>query len=108
MGIVGGLSALGGIALGSATILTGGATAAVGAVLVAVASRGSNKSTRNIRMLIESQVNQLLIEIKRDHTLRNEMLQLMATKSEQEAFEFIPSNDSSQQEEKDGQQHTRR
>ncbi|KAI7853983.1 hypothetical protein BDC45DRAFT_509538 [Circinella umbellata] len=98
IGIVGGLSALGGIALGSATILTGGAAAAVGAVLVTVASRGSNKSTQNIRMLIEAQVHQVLIEIKRDHTLRNEMLQSLATKSEQEAFEFIPSNNSSQEE----------
>ncbi|KAI9273120.1 hypothetical protein BDA99DRAFT_500112 [Phascolomyces articulosus] len=92
VGLVGGLSALGGIAFGSATILTGGAAAAVGAVLVAVASRGSKKSIENIRILVEGQVHQVLNELRTDQKLRNEMLQSMATKSEQEAFEFIPSD----------------
>ncbi|KAI9494390.1 hypothetical protein BDB00DRAFT_314186 [Zychaea mexicana] len=91
MGIVGGLSALGGVAMGSAAIVTGGAAAVFGAVLVAVASRGSNQSTKNIRTLVEAQVHQLLGELKRDHPLRTEMLGSMAVKSEQEAFEFVPS-----------------
>ncbi|KAI8139371.1 hypothetical protein BJV82DRAFT_626987 [Fennellomyces sp. T-0311] len=90
VGIVGGLSVLGGIAVGSAAILTGGAAAALGAVLVAVATRGSKQATQNIRMLVEAQVHTLLNELERDKASRRAMLTAMTEKSNEEAFEFVP------------------
>ena len=90
VGVVGGLSVLGGLAIGSAAILTGGAAAALGAVLVTVATRGSKQSTVNIRMLVESQVQTFLSEMQRDKASRADMLKAMVEENNREAFEFVP------------------
>ncbi|OBZ87905.1 hypothetical protein A0J61_04044 [Choanephora cucurbitarum] len=55
-GAIGGLSALGGLALGSAAVATGGAALAVGGMVVMVSSKAQSKSHLGARLLLENQI----------------------------------------------------
>lgn len=58
VGALGGLSTLGGLAVGSSTIVTGGAALALGGVLVTIATkaRHSAKATQGARTFLEGEV----------------------------------------------------
>ncbi|KAI7861748.1 hypothetical protein BDF14DRAFT_1864531 [Spinellus fusiger] len=76
MGAVGGLSALGGIAMGSTAILTGGATIAVGSVLFSVAmmAKSSSQATQGARRVLEDKARSSLKTLEQTHTQRLSML----------------------------------
>lgn len=59
-GAVGGLSALGGMALGSAAVATGGAALALGGVIVMISAKAqsSGKSSTGARILLENKVRE--------------------------------------------------
>lgn len=77
LGAIGGLSALGGIAVGSAAFMSGGAVIAVGGVMVLITSKArySSKSTTAARILLESKVRQLLQEFTQAAPARQQMIQ---------------------------------
>lgn len=58
VGAFGGLSALGGFALGSTAVATGGAALAIGGALVMISSKASGKSQLGARLLLENQVRE--------------------------------------------------
>ncbi|KAI8368776.1 hypothetical protein BD560DRAFT_398684 [Blakeslea trispora] len=57
-GALGGLSALGGFALGSATVATGGAALAIGGIVVMISSKAQSKSHLGARLLLENQIRE--------------------------------------------------
>lgn len=77
IGALGSLSALGGIAFGSAAFMTGGAVVALGGVMVTLTSKArySSKSTAGARILLESKVRQLLQECSQAASMRQRMVQ---------------------------------
>lgn len=58
VGAFGGLSALGGVALGSTAVATGGAALAIGGAIVMISSKASGKSQLGARLLLENQVRE--------------------------------------------------
>ncbi|EPB82052.1 hypothetical protein HMPREF1544_11217 [Mucor circinelloides 1006PhL] len=58
VGAFGGLSALGGFALGSTAVATGGAALAIGGAIVMISSKASGKSQLGARLLLENQVRE--------------------------------------------------
>ncbi|KAG2201637.1 hypothetical protein INT46_005733 [Mucor plumbeus] len=58
VGALGGLSALGGVALGSTVVATGGAALAIGGAIVMISSKASGKSQLGARLLLENQVRE--------------------------------------------------
>ncbi|KAI8988104.1 hypothetical protein BDF20DRAFT_813462, partial [Mycotypha africana] len=57
-GAIGGLSAVGGFALGSAAAMTGGAVLALGGAAVMISSKAFHKSQLGARLLLENQVRE--------------------------------------------------
>lgn len=74
---VGGLSALGGFALGSAAVATGGAALAVGGVIAMVSAKAQSagKSTLGARVLLESQVREKVKECQKNAKERERIIE---------------------------------
>lgn len=68
IGAVGGVSILGGVALGSAAVLTGGSAIAVGGLLFGMYARGkySSKQYVGTRMMLEGRVREVLETLEND------------------------------------------
>ncbi|CAO3698878.1 hypothetical protein G6F70_008009 [Rhizopus microsporus] len=76
-GALGGLSALGGIVVGSTAIATGGAALAIGGAIVMISSKaqGSSKSTLGARLLLEGQVRDRVSILLKDKKERQRVIQ---------------------------------
>ncbi|KAG2204983.1 hypothetical protein INT47_002607 [Mucor saturninus] len=74
---VGGLSALGGFALGSAAVATGGAALAVGGVIAMVSAKAQSagKSKLGARVLLESQVREKVKECQKNAKERERIIE---------------------------------
>ncbi|OZJ02062.1 hypothetical protein BZG36_04966 [Bifiguratus adelaidae] len=74
---VGGLGVLGGLVVGSATVLSGGTFLAVGGLMVGFASRGrfSGRQYQGAKAMLESQVRIALEKLEKDVAKRQEMVQ---------------------------------
>lgn len=74
---VGGLSALGGIALGSAAVATGGAALAVGGVIAMVSAKAQSagKSKLGARILLENQVREKVKECQKNAKERERVIE---------------------------------
>ncbi|KAI8365209.1 uncharacterized protein BYT42DRAFT_589162 [Radiomyces spectabilis] len=77
IGALGGLSALGGIAFGSSVALTGGTAVALGGMLWTISSkaRSSSKQIQGARLMLESQVRQLVNTCQKQATPRKRVIQ---------------------------------
>lgn len=82
MGVVGSLSAVGGIACGSMMVLSGGAVVALGGVLLTVATKGTAKSEEGARALLEAEVRRLLKDIEREGASRQKIVTEMLGSTE--------------------------
>ncbi|CEG82242.1 hypothetical protein RMATCC62417_16348 [Rhizopus microsporus] len=76
-GTLGGLSALGGIVVGSTAIATGGAALAIGGAVVMISSKAqaSSKSTLGARLLLEGQVRDRVSLLLKDKEERQRVIQ---------------------------------
>ncbi|CEG72082.1 hypothetical protein RMATCC62417_07702 [Rhizopus microsporus] len=76
-GTLGGLSALGGIVVGSTAIATGGAALAIGGAVVMISSKAqaSSKSTLGARLLLEGQVRDRVSILLKDKEERQRVIQ---------------------------------
>ncbi|KAF1802293.1 hypothetical protein V8B55DRAFT_1478759 [Mucor lusitanicus] len=84
VGAFGGLSALGGVALGSAAVATGGAALAIGGALVMISSKASGKSHLGARLLLENQVRERVASCQNSNKEREEVIREgMTVKKEQ-------------------------
>jgi hypothetical protein len=74
---LGGLSALGGIVVGSTAIATGGAALAIGGAVVMISSKAqaSSKSTLGARLLLEGQVRDRVSLLLKDKEERQRVIQ---------------------------------
>ncbi|KAI9470973.1 MAG: hypothetical protein EXX96DRAFT_586385 [Benjaminiella poitrasii] len=74
-GALGGLSALGGIVLGSATAITGGAALALGGAIVMISSKASSKSQLGARLLLENQVRERVAACQKSKSDREQIIE---------------------------------
>lgn len=76
-GALGGLSTLGALAWGSATVATGGAALAVGGTIVWLSSKAqaAGKSNLGARLLLENQVRDRLSLLNKDKEKRQHVIQ---------------------------------
>ncbi|RCI04005.1 hypothetical protein CU098_010283 [Rhizopus stolonifer] len=74
-GALGGLSALGGLALGSATVATGGAALALGGVVVMISSKAQGKSQLGARLLLENQVRERVSSCQKAKEERTQLIE---------------------------------
>lgn len=74
---MGGLSALGGFALGSAAVATGGAALALGGVIAMVSAKAQSagKGKLGTRILLESQVREKVKECQKNATERERVIE---------------------------------
>ncbi|CDH48390.1 hypothetical protein RO3G_16663 [Lichtheimia corymbifera JMRC:FSU:9682] len=98
MGVVGSLSAVGGIACGSMMVLSGGAVVALGGVLLTVATKGTAKSEEGARALLEAEVRRLLKDIEREGARRQKIVTEMLGSTESTTNSPLLSKNSVKQE----------
>ncbi|KAL0078639.1 hypothetical protein J3Q64DRAFT_1765490 [Phycomyces blakesleeanus] len=95
IGAVGSLSVLGGVAYGSAAIMTGGAVVVLGGLLVSVSTmaRYSGKRTEGARVVLEGQVRSILETCKKDQPARQRVINNGFTAPELPEMPHVPQTD---------------
>ncbi|GAN09671.1 hypothetical protein MAM1_0282c09202 [Mucor ambiguus] len=84
VGAFGGLSALGGFALGSTAVATGGAALAIGGAIVMISSKASGKSQLGARLLLENQVRERVASCQNSMKEREKMIREEITVKKEE------------------------
>ncbi|KAK4515049.1 uncharacterized protein ATC70_002659 [Mucor velutinosus] len=88
VGAFGGLSALGGFALGSTAVATGGAALAIGGALVMISSKASGKNQLGARLLLENQVRERVASCQNSSKEREKMIREEITVKKEEEHEI--------------------
>lgn len=95
-GAIGGLSALGGVALGSVTAVTGGAALVIGGAIVMISSKASGKSQLGVRLLLENQVREGVAACQKSAAERERvMAEELGVKTKKEKKAVTPRKENS-------------